>query len=307
MCEVLSKRLTLNGIESEFLIGDLPQSKRLKIMDAFKAGKISCLVATDVAARGIDVNDLAMVVNYDLPNEAENYVHRIGRTARAGKSGKAYTFCSEQDVYSLVPIERYIEKQIPSRVAVAEDFGEDKSKGVYIRTEDWREDSDRRSRRTASGRGRAESSRSLKGTRRERGERSERENRRRRDRGEARTASRLHEHTSQEELTKLAAMTADERKAYYKEKYARLTEINTKSTAEKARATRGSIKTAGVPRGRAQKQVFRRRNSAVPTAAATRMRSKGKTHGDASSKRSAAAPKKLGLLARLKSLIGRKK
>ena len=74
-----------------------------------------------------------MVVNFDLPNEAENYVHRIGRTARAGKSGKAYSFCSEQDVYSLMPIERYIEKQIPSRLAVQEEFVEDKSRNVYIK------------------------------------------------------------------------------------------------------------------------------------------------------------------------------
>lgn len=138
-CEIISKRLKLNGTESEYIIGDLPQKKRLAIMDKFKAGNIRCLVATDVAARGIDVNDLAMVINYDLPNEAENYVHRIGRTARAGKSGKAYTFCSEQDVYSLPAIERYIEKSIPSQVASEEMFVEDKSNGVYIKLDSYRE------------------------------------------------------------------------------------------------------------------------------------------------------------------------
>jgi ATP-dependent RNA helicase RhlB len=164
MCEVLSKRLKINGIESEFIIGDLPQAKRLKIMNSFKAGKISCLVATDVAARGIDVNDLAMVVNYDLPNESENYVHRIGRTARAGKSGKAYTFCSEQDVYSLVPIERYIEKSIPSRVAVESDFAEDKSKGIYIRTENYHEEyEDRDSAHGSYGSGRSGNRRGSEG------------------------------------------------------------------------------------------------------------------------------------------------
>ncbi len=139
-CEVVSKRLKINGINSEYIIGDLPQSKRLAIMDKFRGGQIKCLVATDVAARGIDVNDLAMVINYDLPNEAENYVHRIGRTARAGKSGKAYTFCSEQDVYSLPSIERYIEKSIPSQVAMPEMMSEDKSQGMYIRTDNYRED-----------------------------------------------------------------------------------------------------------------------------------------------------------------------
>ena len=168
MCEVLSKRLEINGIKSAFIIGDLPQKKRLAVLNDFKAGKVNCLVATDVAARGIDVNDLAMVINYDLPNEAENYVHRIGRTARAGKTGKAYTFCSEQDVYSLPAIERYIEKSIPSRVADESMYGEDKSKDTYIRTQNWREDYDDKSdfgKRRAAEKDRY-SSRSSKGKKR---------------------------------------------------------------------------------------------------------------------------------------------
>ncbi len=141
-CEVVSKRLAINNIKSEFLIGDLPQSRRLSILNNFKAGEVRCLVATDVAARGIDVDDLAMVINYDLPVEAENYVHRIGRTARAGKSGKAYTFCSEQDVYNLPAIERYIEMQIPAQVAYDDQMEDDKSAGVYIKTENWHGDDD---------------------------------------------------------------------------------------------------------------------------------------------------------------------
>ncbi len=139
-CEVVARRLQYNGIESEFIIGDLPQSKRLQVLDSFKSGSLKCLVATDVAARGIDVDDLAMVVNYDLPNESENYVHRIGRTARAGRSGKAYTFCSEQDVYNLVPIERYLGHPIPSSVAYEDMMAEDRSAGIYIRTGDYGED-----------------------------------------------------------------------------------------------------------------------------------------------------------------------
>ena len=139
-CEVIAKRLGINEIKAEFMIGDLPQSKRLAIMKSFKAGEVKILVATDVAARGIDVDDLAMVINYDLPVEAENYVHRIGRTARAGKSGKAYTFCSEQDVYNLPAIERYIEMQIPATVAYPEQMEEDKSAGIFIKTEIWRGD-----------------------------------------------------------------------------------------------------------------------------------------------------------------------
>lgn len=138
-CEIVSKRLSLNSIENEFIIGDLPQTKRLQVLDSFKRGSLRCLVATDVAARGIDVEDLAMVVNYDLPVEAENYVHRIGRTARAGKQGKAYSFCSEQDVYNLPAIERYLGATIPSVVAYEEMMAEDKSAGVSLRLENYRE------------------------------------------------------------------------------------------------------------------------------------------------------------------------
>ena len=109
-----------------------------------------CLVATDVAARGIDVQDLAMVINYDLPTESENYVHRIGRTARAGKSGKAYTFCSEQDVYNLPAIERYLETTIPATMAGEDMFSQDASAGVYIKTGFYSEDGHREDRRRSS-------------------------------------------------------------------------------------------------------------------------------------------------------------
>src|SRR5574344_197505 len=139
-CEVVSKRLNMNELKSEFIIGDLPQAKRLAVLNQFKEGKISILVATDVAARGIDVDSLAMVVNYDLPNEAENYVHRIGRTARAGKTGKAYSFCSEQDVYNLPAIERYLESPIPASMPGEEMLSDDKSAGVYIQINNYDDD-----------------------------------------------------------------------------------------------------------------------------------------------------------------------
>ncbi|MDR2897257.1 MAG: DEAD/DEAH box helicase [Spirochaetaceae bacterium] len=145
MSEVVAKRLKINGFETEFIIGDLPQAKRLQVIESFKRGSLSCLVATDVAARGIDVNDLAMVVNYDLPNEAENYVHRIGRTARAGKTGKAYSLCSEQDVYNLPAIEKYIEAQIPSEIVFDDMLAEDKSAGMHIRINRYEDDDGRRS------------------------------------------------------------------------------------------------------------------------------------------------------------------
>jgi len=133
--EIVAKRLRLNGYECEFIIGDLPQSRRQRVIDDVKAGKIQFLVATDVAARGLDIDDLAMVVNYDLPTEAENYVHRIGRTARAGKTGRAVSLVTEQDVYELPAIERYIGKKVPSEIALQEFYAEDKSAGQHIQTE----------------------------------------------------------------------------------------------------------------------------------------------------------------------------
>ncbi|MDR0290845.1 MAG: DEAD/DEAH box helicase, partial [Treponema sp.] len=133
--EIAAKRLRLNGYACEFIMGDLPQVKRLKVINDLKAGKTNILVATDVAARGLDIEALAMVVNYDLPVEAENYVHRIGRTARAGKTGRAITLASEQDVYELPAIERYIGKKIPSEIAAPDLYAEDKSTGHHVRTE----------------------------------------------------------------------------------------------------------------------------------------------------------------------------
>jgi len=142
--EIVAKRLQLNGYDCEFIIGDMPQSRRLKVINDVKAGKTKFLAATDVAARGLDIEGLAMVVNYDLPNEAENYVHRIGRTARAGKTGKAVTLASEQDVYELPAIERYIGKKIPSEIAAPELHAEDKSAGQHIHTEFYEDRGEKR-------------------------------------------------------------------------------------------------------------------------------------------------------------------
>ncbi len=109
----VAKRLQINGYQSQFLMGDLPQRKRLKIINSMKEGKLRFLVATDVAARGLHINDLSLVVNYDIPEDYENYVHRIGRTARAGKSGAAVSFACEQFVYGLEAIENFIKMKIP--------------------------------------------------------------------------------------------------------------------------------------------------------------------------------------------------
>ena len=113
MAAEVSSRLKLNGYNADYLTGDLPQGQRQAALNKLKDGKTSILVATDVAARGLQIDDLPLVVNYDIPEDYENYVHRIGRTARAGKSGKAITFADEEFVYGLEPIEKYIKMKIP--------------------------------------------------------------------------------------------------------------------------------------------------------------------------------------------------
>lgn len=133
----VSKRLNLNGYKSQFLMGDMPQNKRLETIERMKEGKLRFLVATDVAARGLQIDDLALVVNYDIPEDYENYVHRIGRTARAGKSGKAITLACEEYIYGLEAIENYIEMKIPVKWADEENLVsvEDKSKGYHYSKE----------------------------------------------------------------------------------------------------------------------------------------------------------------------------
>ena len=111
--ERVSRRLKENGVPNDYISGDLPQNQRLMIIDAIKAGETEILVATDVAARGLHIEDLDMVINYDLPEDNQNYVHRIGRTARAGKTGRAISLASEEDVFNLGPIEKLIGMKIP--------------------------------------------------------------------------------------------------------------------------------------------------------------------------------------------------
>lgn len=111
--EELSVRLKLNGYSASYISGDLPQRARQQALENMKSGKIKILVATDVAARGLQIDDLPLVINYDIPEDYENYVHRIGRTARAGKSGKAITLADEEFVYGLEAIEKYIKYKIP--------------------------------------------------------------------------------------------------------------------------------------------------------------------------------------------------
>ena len=109
-CEVVAKRLELNELKASFIIGDLPQNRRLKVLNDFKEGKINVLVATDVAARGIDISGLSHVVNYSLPFDGATYVHRIGRTGRAGSTGEAVTFVCPNEIRKLGFLQRAVRK-----------------------------------------------------------------------------------------------------------------------------------------------------------------------------------------------------
>ena len=109
----LAKSLCASGFPADAIHGNKSQAQREKALDRFKKGLTPVLVATDVAARGVDVKDVGLVVNYDLPNEPEAYVHRIGRTARAGADGRAVSFCSEDELEFLREIEKVIKKPIP--------------------------------------------------------------------------------------------------------------------------------------------------------------------------------------------------
>ncbi|MBN2123979.1 MAG: DEAD/DEAH box helicase [Deltaproteobacteria bacterium] len=131
--EWLAQKLSGNGLPAEGITGDLPQTTRLKLMERFKQGKIKILVATDVASRGIHVEDISHVINYDLPQDAENYPHRIGRTARAGKTGRAISLACEEFVFHLEQIESMLGYKIPVTWPEDDWFKEDKSGHVAAR------------------------------------------------------------------------------------------------------------------------------------------------------------------------------
>jgi ATP-dependent RNA helicase DeaD len=111
--------LQARGYLAEGLHGNMNQSQRERAMGRFREGRIDILVATDVAARGIDVPDVDLVVNYDVPQDPEYYIHRIGRTGRAGKSGKSFTFVSGREMWKLRDIQRFAKIRIAQQAVPA--------------------------------------------------------------------------------------------------------------------------------------------------------------------------------------------
>jgi superfamily II DNA/RNA helicase len=136
-CARLARSLEREGLNTTALHGDKSQDERLKALDAFKQGKVDLLVATDVAARGLDIKDVPAVFNFDVPFNAEDYVHRIGRTGRAGQSGLAVTFVSPSDTRLVGDIEKLLKRKIELE---AMEFDEDRPRGrINDGRRTWRE------------------------------------------------------------------------------------------------------------------------------------------------------------------------
>lgn len=128
--EELAWRLNQNNAKAVYISGDLPQNRRSKIIEQMKDGQITMLVATDVASRGLHVEDVTHVFNYDVPQDPEDYIHRIGRTGRVGASGKAITLACDDYVYCLPAIEDFIKMKIPAHQPTDELLADDTS-GYY--------------------------------------------------------------------------------------------------------------------------------------------------------------------------------
>src|SRR6266702_443790 len=122
--DILQRSLTRHGLDAAALHGDMPQPKRVETLDRFKRGDVTLLVASDVAARGLDIAALSHVFNFDVPIHAEDYIHRIGRTGRAGKAGRSCTLAAPEDGKAVAAIEALIGKGIPPATATGIDPAE---------------------------------------------------------------------------------------------------------------------------------------------------------------------------------------
>ena len=226
----VSMRLNMNGYKSAYLMGDMPQAKRLQTIDKMKDGQLTLLVATDVAARGLQIDDLELVINYDIPEDFENYVHRIGRTARAGKSGKSITLACEEYIYGLQAIEDYIQMKVPVLWADEENLEdvEDKSAGYKFKRNPKQQPNS--AKKPSSGAYNNKNKPSNKPVKK---------------------APAPHANTPKEEASydpkaydKLSKMTLEERMAYYKKEYT----TSASAPSSKANANKTDKKQASAPK-----------------------------------------------------------
>ena len=143
MVDELSEELKSRGYMAEGLHGDMKQAQRDRVMKAFRSGRVEILIATDVAARGIDVDDVEAVFNYDIPQDDEYYVHRIGRTGRAGREGKAFNLVVGKEVYKLREIQRYCKTRIiPQAIPSLDDVTSIKADKILDQVGEVLQDSD---------------------------------------------------------------------------------------------------------------------------------------------------------------------
>ena len=131
--EILEWKLNHNGYNAGQISGDLHQKARIRVLEKFQDGELDILIATDIASRGLHIDDITHVINYDLPQDAEDYVHRIGRTARAGNKGTAITLCCEEFAQHLERVEEYLKDKIPVSWPEEELFLEEKEGKPPIR------------------------------------------------------------------------------------------------------------------------------------------------------------------------------
>ena len=286
----VSERLKLNGYKSAYLMGDMKQSDRLKALDRLKEGKLTILVATDIAARGLQIDDLELVVNYDIPEDFESYVHRIGRTARAGKSGKAITLACEEYIYGLEPIENYIQMKIP--VIWPDEAGlesvEDKSAGYHYRS---RRPSSKRVERSGERR------HADKGPRKP-------DRRRNAQRNAAKSAG--EERRSDKDYDKLSSMTLEDRMAYYKSEFGGKEQGKPAAARKNAEGRKKPAQSQGGARPQQRRPQSKTQQRKAPKQQAVQKAEAPKVENTAARKEaSVEAKSRKGLFARIRSMFGK--
>jgi len=153
--ERVAKAMGRGGIETLTIHGEKDQRDRAEVMKAFKAGACQILIATDVSARGIDIPDVHYVLNYDLPDKAENYVHRVGRTGRGVKKGIAISFCSREEKPRLEEIQGFLDQEIDVITITKKDYaftvthpsGEPSLEELLAEMEEWEKNKKKKKRK----------------------------------------------------------------------------------------------------------------------------------------------------------------